>query len=65
MAFPELSSPYGPLILYRRLSKPISELFRLTEARQSGGEIAPGQAAVALRNYLTHGEPRWAEAMAV
>lgn len=26
--------------------------------------ITTGQAAVALRNYLTHGEPRWAEAMA-
>lgn len=26
--------------------------------------ITPHQAAIALRNYLTHGEPRWDEAMA-
>lgn len=25
--------------------------------------ITPAQAAIALRNYLTHGEPRWAEAL--
>ena len=24
----------------------------------------PSQAAIALRNFLTHGEPRWAEALA-
>jgi hypothetical protein len=27
--------------------------------------IQPSQAAIALRNYLTHGEPRWDEALAV
>jgi hypothetical protein len=64
-AFPELVSPCGPLILYRRLNSSISELFRLTQARGSGGEITPAQAAVALRNYLTHGETRWADAMSV
>ena len=64
-AFSELTSPYGPILLHRRVSGSLSELFRLTEARDSGGEISPAQAAVALRNYLTHGEPRWAEAMAV
>ena len=63
-AFPELTSPYGPLILYRRLSSSISELFRLTAARGSGGEITPAQAAAALRTYLIHGETRWSEAMA-
>lgn len=26
--------------------------------------IRPAHAAIALRNYLTHGEPRWAEALA-
>ena len=26
--------------------------------------VTPAQAAIALRNYLTFGEPRWAEAMA-
>jgi len=64
-AFPELSSQYGPMMLYRRLSKSLVGLFRLTSARGSGGEITPAQAAIALRNFLTHGEPRWAEAMAV
>jgi hypothetical protein len=32
-------------------------------ARPSGS-ITPSQAAIALRNYLTHGDPRWAEALA-
>jgi len=64
-AFPELSSQYGPMMLYRRLSNSLVGLFRLTSARGSGGEITPAQAAIALRNFLTHGEPRWAEAMAV
>ena len=66
-AFPELSvAHHGALILYRRLSHSpaIVELFRLTAARGSGGDITPEQAAIALRNYLTHGEPRWAEATA-
>jgi hypothetical protein len=27
-------------------------------------DITPNQAAIALRNYLTHGEPRWDEALA-
>ena len=63
-AFPELSSLYGPMILYRRFSNSLIGLFRLTATRGSGGDITPAQAAIALRNYLTHGEPRWAEAMA-
>jgi len=65
-AFPELTAHCGPMILYRRLSDTPStvELFRLKAARGSGGDITTAQAAVALRSYLTHGEPRWAEAMA-
>jgi hypothetical protein len=63
-AFPELTAQCGPLLLYRRSSKALAELFRLTAARGSGGDIGPAQAAIALRNYLTHGEPRWDEAMA-
>ena len=62
-AFSELSTRHGPILLYRRLGNSTRALFRLTEARASGGEITPAQAALALRNYLTHGEPRWAEAM--
>ena len=65
LAFSELASPCGPIILHRRASGALSELFRLTQARGSGGEITPAQAAVALRNYLTLGEPRWDEAMTV
>jgi hypothetical protein len=65
-AFPELSAQHGSFILYRRLSDfpAIVDLFRSTSARGSGGEITPAQAAIALRNFLTHGEPRWTEAMA-
>jgi hypothetical protein len=63
-AFAELTSPYGSMILYRRANKPLIELFRLTAARGSGADITPAQAAFALRNYLTHGAPRWAEATA-
>ncbi len=66
-AFPELSArQQGPIILYRRVSDSpsIIELFRLTATSGSGGEITPAQAAIALRNYLTCGEPRWTEAMA-
>jgi hypothetical protein len=64
-AFSELASACGPIILHRRASRALNDLFRLTQARDSGGEITPAQAAVALRNYLTHGEPRWAEALTV
>lgn len=64
-AFPELAAHCGPMILYRRFSEPTIALFRLTAARGSGGDITPAQAAIALRNYLTYGEPRWAEATAV
>jgi len=64
-AFSELASACGPIILHRRASSALNDLFRLTQARGSGGEITPAQAAVALRNYLTHGEPRWAEALTV
>jgi hypothetical protein len=65
-AFPELSAHYGPLMLYRRVSDfpSVVELFRLTAPRGSGGEITPAQAAIALRSFLTRGEPRWAEATA-
>jgi hypothetical protein len=65
-AFPELSTQVGPMLVYRRFneSPSIIELFRVTAVRGSGGEITPAQAAIALRNFLTCGEPRWAEATA-
>lgn len=31
---------------------------------RSRRNVTPAQAAIALRNYLTHGEPRWEEALA-
>jgi hypothetical protein len=30
----------------------------------TNNDVSVDQAAIALRNYLTHGEPRWAEALA-
>lgn len=65
-AFPELSPQVGPMLLYRRFneSPSIIELFRVTAVRGSGSDITPAQAAIALRNFLTCGEPRWAEALA-
>jgi hypothetical protein len=65
-AFSELSAQHGSFLLYRRFDNhpAIVDLFRMTSARGSGGEITPAQAAIALRNFLTHGEPRWAEAVA-
>jgi hypothetical protein len=62
-AFSELSCRYGPMLLYRRLGDSARALFRFTETRGSGGDITPAQAAIALRNYLTLGEPRWVEAV--
>ena len=65
-AFPELAAKVGPMIVYRRFNETpaVIALFRLTSTRGSGGDITPAQAAVALRNYLTEGEPRWEEALA-
>lgn len=65
-AFPELAAKVGPMIVYRQFNETpaVIALFRLTSTRGSGGDITPAQAAVALRNYLTEGEPRWEEALA-
>ena len=66
-AFGELSAAHhGPMMLYRRFDQNpgLVALFRMTASRGSGGDITTAQAAIALRNYLTHGEPRWAEAVA-
>src|SRR5262249_10234273 len=57
-AFAELCSPYGSMILYRRANKPLIDLFRLTAARGSGGDITPAQAPLAPRKYLSHREAR-------
>lgn len=65
-AFSELSAQHGSFLLYRRFDNhpAVVDLFRMTSTRGSGGDITPAQAAIALRNFLTHGEPRWAETMA-
>jgi hypothetical protein len=53
---------YGPR--WRELPKPILQLFgfggRPTDPIYAA---TTSQAAIALRNFLTHGEPRWAEAL--
>jgi hypothetical protein len=40
----------------------LNKLFYPTNRELS--KILPHEAAIALRNYLTHGEPRWSEALA-
>lgn len=42
------------------LPRALDELF----SGPTRGDASPSQAAIALRNYLTHGEPRWDEALA-
>lgn len=47
------------------LPRELGQLFCPDElTAEQMGEIQPSQAAIALRNYLTHGEPRWLEALA-
>lgn len=42
----------------------LSNLFQPDIDESRWDSITTAQAATALRNYLTHGDPRWAEAMA-
>lgn len=53
---------YGPY--WKGMSRPLRELFgyggRMTDPVYAA---TPSQAAIALRSFLTHGEPRWAEAL--
>ena len=62
-AFAEVSSMSGPLAvkkLHSRLPKQLQYLFDIQGLpRQSGATQA--EAAAALSNYLTSGEPRWDE----
>lgn len=51
------------LLLRRRLPTALRVLFGI-QGTDSPSNPTPAQAAIALRNYLTHGEPRWAEALA-
>jgi hypothetical protein len=52
-----LEPDWGPM------PAPLQELFTYGRYRL-GEQASASQAAIALRNYLTFGEPRWAEAMA-
>jgi hypothetical protein len=62
-AFAEVSSMSGVLAtkrLYARLPKQLQYLFDIQGLPQQSG-ATPAQAAAALSNYLTLGEPRWDE----
>jgi hypothetical protein len=62
-AFAEVSSLSGTLAakkLHARLPKQLQYLFDIQGLPQQSG-ATPSQAAAALSNYLTLGEPRWDE----
>jgi hypothetical protein len=62
-AFAEVSSMSGTLAvkrLYSRLPKPLQYLFDIQGMPQQAA-ATQAQAAAALSNYLTFGEPRWDE----
>jgi hypothetical protein len=62
-AFAEVSSMPGTLAvkrLHRRLPKQLQYLFDIQGLPQQAG-ATQAQAAAALANYLTSGEPRWDE----
>lgn len=56
----------GDFTKWRRLPTQVRRLFAYVEStRDFDAHVAsPSQAAIALRNYLTTGEPNWAEALA-
>lgn len=57
------SKTYGPR--WRDMPRRLQELFAYGGRPIDPVYVAtPSQAAIALRNYLTHGEARWAEALA-
>lgn len=60
--------PYSLVLKHTRTGK-CAGLDSLFQGEQvvfdyGSARITPAQAAIALRNFLTHGEPRWAEALA-
>ncbi len=55
--------PAGSLMRARFFNSGLMKLFDPTGTFDSD-KIGTQQAAIALRNYLTHGEPRWDEALA-
>lgn len=65
-AFPEAEKRFSGEALLRRLPKQLNDLFLFSRGglHTPQARATPSQAAIALRNYLTHGEPRWAEALA-
>jgi hypothetical protein len=60
-AFPEVSTMSGERavkVLYRRLPRELQHLFDIQGLPRHAGATQT-QAAAALANYLTQGEPRW------
>jgi hypothetical protein len=58
---------YGVGLCCRHLNSlpgPLDDLFCGPQFGKHNEDITVEQAATALRNYLTHGEPRWDEALA-
>lgn len=52
------------LQVLERMPTSLRKLFRFGAACGSLYSIRPSHAAIALRSYLTNGEPRWSEALA-
>lgn len=64
-AFPEVDPDHTAATIETALRKrlPVSALILFTTP--DSASATPAQGAIALRNYLTLGEPRWAEAMSI
>lgn len=67
-AFPEAGTQSDAVVgmqLYPRLPDQLQDLFMVASKwSHLRAATTSAQAAIATRNYLTHGEPRWAEALA-
>lgn len=54
-----------PFFIFNEKKKNLAKLFYPTGCGKRWREISTAEAAIALRNYLTIGEARWSEALAV
>jgi len=66
-AFPEVNPDHTAATIETALRKrlPLAALALFaSDGRTSAGDAKPAHGAIALRNYLTTGEARWAEALA-
>lgn len=64
VAFPWAESDTANPLYNFTAKKNLRTLFIPSLMASCWDKITPAQAAIALRNYLTHGEARWAEALA-